>query len=73
MPEIMNNCFGFNVITYVDFDALLQRYEDAVPQDLKVLDKLRLQAIPEVVQERKMEGRPFLEKTEVIGLAEWTL
>lgn len=49
------------------------RYDSHVPDKIQGLEELRLSVIPETLLQRKEEGKPFLEKTEVTSLVEWKL
>lgn len=62
-----------NNISLDTFEGVVARYENQVPNDLHGLDEVRLKDVPETLAQRKQEGKPFLEKTEVTALVEWKL
>lgn len=48
-------------------------YEKYLPPKVKGLEKLRLEEVPGVLEQRREDGKAFLEKTEVTNLVEWKL
>ena len=60
-------------ISYDGIQTKLHQYESHVPAKISGLEKLRLEDVPETLNQRKGEGEPFLEKTEVTALVEWKL
>ena len=60
-------------ITHADFKYHLSKYKDLVPAKLQPLENLRLQAVPETLEQRRKAGDAFLEKPEVEGLVDWKL
>ncbi|KAL9135882.1 MAG: hypothetical protein Q9175_002907 [Cornicularia normoerica] len=51
----------------------LLSYDSRIPDKIQELEELRLSTIPEALVQRKIDGEPFLEKTEVTSLVEWKL
>ena len=51
----------------------LLSYNSYVPDKIQGLEELRLGTIPNTLVQRKKDGEPFLEKTEVASLVEWKL
>ncbi len=60
-------------INHADSLSQLRFYEDLVPKSLEGLEELRLREIPEALAQRRKDGNPFLDKTEVTALVEWKL
>ena len=69
----MKSSHDANHISHQDLQRTLQRYESHVPSKISGLERLRLQEVPEILDQRKREGEAFLEKTEVTSLVEWKL
>lgn len=69
----MNSSHNADNITYDSIQSTSKRYGKVVPPQLSGLDGLRLRDIPEVLNQRKVDGDVFLEKTEVLSLVEWKL
>jgi hypothetical protein len=62
-----------STISHEDLQFKL-KYGDSVgssPKEMKLLEDLRLNIIPETVQLRKKDGNACLEKTELLMLVEW--
>ena len=62
--------------SHISLDTLhhhLSSYDSHVPDKIRGLEELRISTIPETLVQRKRDGKPFLEKTEVISLVEWKL
>lgn len=60
----------------ISFDTLrthLLSYDSHIPDKIQGLEQLRLSTIPETLVQRKMNGKSFLEKTELTSLVEWKL
>ena len=53
--------------------ALALRYNNQVLDKIQGLEELRIITIPETLTQRKKDGAPLLEKTEVTSLVEWKL
>ncbi|KAL9065791.1 MAG: hypothetical protein Q9161_008016 [Pseudevernia consocians] len=60
-------------ITLDTLHTHLLSYDSHVPDKIQGLEELRLSTIPENLVQRKKDGEPFLEKTEVTSLVEWKL
>jgi len=58
-------------ITYDEFIDLCSKYGVQDRETYENLDYFRLKSIPEILQQRRLEGCPFLEKTELQILVEW--
>jgi len=69
----MDSSHNADNITYHSIHWTSKRYEEVVPSKISGLDGLRLRDIPEVLNQRKIDGEVFLEKTEVVSLVEWKL
>lgn len=69
----MDSSHNADNITYHSIHWTSKRYEEFVPSQISGLDGLRLRDIPEVLNQRKIDGEVFLEKTEVVSLVEWKL
>ena len=62
--------------SHISLDTLhthLLNYDSHVPDKIQGLEELRLSTIPETLVQRKQDGEPFLEKTELTSLVEWKL
>ncbi|CAF9934524.1 hypothetical protein IMSHALPRED_009738 [Imshaugia aleurites] len=62
--------------SHISLDTLhthLLNYDSQVPDKIQGLEELRLSTIPETLVQRKQDGEPFLEKTELTSLVEWKL
>ena len=53
--------------------ALTLRYNTQITDKIQRLEELRVITIPETLKQRKKDGTPLLEKTEVTSLVEWKL
>ena len=62
---------SFDQITYLDFQHLCSNYGKANRDTFENLDYFRLSTVPEILQQRKQDGCPFMEKSELQILAEW--
>ncbi|KAK0510870.1 hypothetical protein JMJ35_006422 [Cladonia borealis] len=62
---------SFGQITYLDFQHLCSNYGKANRDTFENLDYFRLSTVPEILQQRKQDGCPFMEKSELQILAEW--
>ena len=62
-----------DAIAYNDFHKYLSQYSDHVPSSLAALDDLRYNTIPQTLAQRKSDGEPFLEKSELVSLVDWKL
>ena len=51
----------------------VKEYPLVVPEKLKTLDQFRLETVPESLRLRKNDGKPYLEKQELLKLVEWKL
>lgn len=60
-------------ITYAEFKAHLEAYQDYMPEKIQGLEEIRMREVPEVLAQRAKDGEAYLEKTEVMGLVEWKL
>ena len=69
----MESSLQASSITYADFKYHLDKYPGHVPTKLQSLENLRLQEVPETLEQRRKAGDAFLEKPEVTGLVEWKL
>ncbi len=69
----MNASHNADSISYESIRLTAQRYESLVPSQISGLEELRLRDIPEVLNQRRIDGGAFLEKTEVISLVAWKL
>lgn len=62
---------SISYITYDDFKSICDRYTTNERETLDHLDYFRRTSIPETLAQRKQDGCVFLEKTELMLLAEW--
>lgn len=58
-------------ITYDNFIDVCSKFAVKDRETYENLDYFRLKSIPEILQQRRLEGCVFLEKTELQILAEW--
>ena len=68
--ELTKRGFTIDVINLDDFNGLLVKYKDVVPDKLEELEKQRLEIIPKALAERT---DAHLTKTEVQTLLDWKL
>ena len=59
-----------DVLTYDELEVH-SKYGNNPSKEARMLDDMRLHAIPETIELRKKAGDVFLEKTELIVLVEW--
>lgn len=60
-------------VVFAEFEANRDAYESFIPSELRGLDDIRLNQIPELLEQRKTEGEAFLEKAELSNLMDWKL
>jgi len=65
--------YAFETIDKTTFNALLEQYQDVIPQKLAELEKQRLITVPSKLGERRSGGDPYLDKDEVATLVDWKL
>ena len=69
----MGSQYAFDRISGSDFEDILSQYPDVVPSKLADLEEQRLSVIPDVLAERRSEGKAYLTKSEVATLVDWKL
>lgn len=60
-------------ITLDTLHGHLLSYDSYIPDKIQGLEELRLSIIPKTLAQRRKDGEPFLEKSEVTSLVEWKL
>ncbi|PSK34516.1 hypothetical protein B9Z65_8842 [Elsinoe australis] len=72
----MDSKYSWDSISREDFNGLLAKYTQVIPEKLKALDQKRLHDIPRALAARrngKGKEAPGLEKDELLALVEWKL
>lgn len=67
----MDDKYTIDKITSDEIKSSVSYLNDNVSKNVKLLNEMRLDTIPETIQLRKQDDNAFLEKTELVVLVDW--